>query len=107
MKPVPPPSSSIRIDAQGLMLHALERNPNGAPTVLFLHGWLDHSHGFDWLCDALPASWRQIAPDFRGQGQSAHLPPGALYNFTDYVADVEAVVRELRLPAVHLVGHSM
>jgi pimeloyl-ACP methyl ester carboxylesterase len=96
---------SVHIRSTGLELHALERNPRGRPSVLFLHGWLDHGHGFDPLIDALPASWRTLALDFRGHGQSAHLREG-LYHFPDYLADLEAAVQHLG-PPVHLVGHSM
>jgi pimeloyl-ACP methyl ester carboxylesterase len=96
---------SVHVRSTGLELHALERNPAGRPSVLFLHGWLDHGHGFDPLVEALPASWRTLALDFRGHGQSAHLREG-LYHFPDYLADVEAAVAYLG-PPVHLVGHSM
>lgn len=100
-------AESVRLSADGLSLHALERNPSGEPEVLFLHGWLDHCHSFDWLSAELPASWRQIALDFRGMGQSAHLTDGALYHFTDYVADVEWALSALGVEQVHLVGHSL
>jgi len=75
--------------------------------LLFLHGWLDHAHVFDWVCDALPREWHLVCLDFRGHGFSGHLPAGALYNFTDYLADVDATLEELRLSPVHLIGHSM
>jgi pimeloyl-ACP methyl ester carboxylesterase len=109
--PIPPitetPYLSRQISAGGLPLHALERGPSTAPHLLFLHGWLDHAHVFDWVCDALPREWHLVCLDFRGHGFSGHLPPGALYNFTDYLADVEATLDELKLAPVHLVGHSM
>jgi pimeloyl-ACP methyl ester carboxylesterase len=97
--------SSIHLSSTGLELHALERNPTGPVPVLFLHGWLDHCHGFDWVTESLPPTWRMVALDFRGHGQSAHLTQG-LYHFPDYLADVESAVRYLG-PPVHLVGHSM
>ena len=100
-------AESVRFSAGGLSLHALERNPYGEPGVLFLHGWLDRCHSFDWLCAELPAGWRQIALDFRGMGQSAHLTDGGLYHFTDYVADVEWTLSALGIEQVHLVGHSL
>lgn len=91
--------------ATGLALHAEERNAQGAPPVLFLHGWLDHCHSFDPLWAELPGAWRLFALDFRGHGQSAHLTQG-IYHFTDYLADVHAGVLHLG-GRVHLVGHSM
>ena len=105
MTPLTP--RSVEILAKGIPLHALERNPGGSPCVLFLHGWLDHAHGFDWLCDALPPTWHTICLDFRGHGLSGHLPRGALYNFTDYLADVEGTLDELKIQSAHLVGHSL
>lgn len=106
-KPFENRPESVRFSAGGLSLHALERNSSGEPEVLFLHGWLDHCHSFDWLCAELPASWRQVALDFRGMGQSAHLTDGGLYHFTDYVADVEWAISALGMEQVHLVGHSL
>ena len=40
-------------------------------------------------------------------GRSAWSPRQAHYQFTDYVVDVEAVLRATGLEAVHLVGHSL
>lgn len=95
-------------DLAGLTLHALERGPATAPTtVVFLHGWLDHCHGFDWLIAQLPAEWRTFALDFRGHGESDPLPRGASHAFTDHVGDVEALVRHFGLSKLHLVGHSL
>jgi len=103
----PTQTESVRFSAWGLSLHAIERNPVGYPTVLFLHGWLDHCHSFDWLSAELPAGWRQIALDFRGMGQSDHLTDGGLYHFTDYLADVESALVSMGIEKVHLVGHSL
>jgi len=100
-------ATPLMIPAYGLKLHALERNPNGSPVVLLLHGWLDHAHGFDWLCDALPPSLRTVALDFRGHGLSEHQSPGSSYALADYVADVNAAQEALREPRLHLVGHSL
>lgn len=100
-------ASSVRLSASGFPLHALERNPAGQPAVLFLHGWLDHAHSFDWVCRELPAAWHQLALDFRGHGDSGHLPAGSLYHFSDYLADVDAAANHLSPGPVHLIGHSM
>lgn len=102
-----PADEHIReIPAPGVTLHALERNPQGSPVLLFLHGYLDHCRGFDWLVEALPRSFRTIALDFRGQGRSGHLP-GGLYHLTDYLADVEFALDACGVDRVHLVGHSL
>ncbi|MCY1043464.1 alpha/beta hydrolase [Corallococcus sp. bb12-1] len=101
------PFESLTLDAEGLPLHVRQRHPGGTPTVLFLHGWLDHSHSFDPLCEHLPRDWRTVLLDFRGMGESGHLGPGATYHFSDHLLDVEATLDGLSLPSVHLVGHSL
>ena len=100
-------ATPLSIPAYGLKLHALERNPRGSQVVLLLHGWLDHAHSFDWLCDALPPSLRSVALDFRGHGLSEHQSPGSSYALADYVADVNAAHEALREARLHLVGHSL
>ena len=103
------PSSfeSLTVDAHGLALHARQRNAGGSPAVVFLHGWLDHSHSFDFVAEHLPDSWRLVLLDFRGMGRSAHLPGHAHYQFAEYLLDVEAVLRATGLESAHLVGHSL
>ncbi|MET0404726.1 MAG: alpha/beta hydrolase [Cystobacter sp.] len=96
----------LPVDAQGLALHARQRPAPGAP-VVFLHGWLDHSHSFDALLEHLPDTWRLVLFDLRGMGRSAWLPPQAHYQFGDHLVDVEAVLRAAGLEAAHLVGHSL
>jgi pimeloyl-ACP methyl ester carboxylesterase len=96
------------VDAEGLRLHVRERpGVQGAPALLLLHGWLDHGHAFDPLVAALPGAWRLVLLDFRGMGESAHLPLGANYHFPDYLQDVEATLDALGLARVGLVGHSL
>ncbi|WP_163998060.1 alpha/beta fold hydrolase [Pyxidicoccus caerfyrddinensis] len=104
---MPAPFESLTVDAQGLPLHVRQRNASGAPAVLFLHGWLDHSHSFDALTAHLPDDWRLVMMDFRGMGRSGHVGGGGTYHFSDYVLDVESVRAGLGLDAVHLVGHSL
>ncbi|MFY0528949.1 alpha/beta fold hydrolase [Archangium gephyra] len=103
------PSSfeSLTADAHGLALHARQRNPGGAPAVVFLHGWLDHSHSFDLVAEHLPDSWRLVLLDFRGMGRSAHQPGHAHYQFAEHLVDVEAVLRATGLESAHFVGHSL
>jgi len=103
------PSSfeSLTADAHGLALHARQRHPKGAPAVVFLHGWLDHSHSFDPLTEHLPEAWRLVLLDFRGMGRSAHQPGHAHYQFAEYLVDVEAVLRATGLESAHFVGHSL
>jgi len=104
---VAPSFESFTVLSQAVAVHVRQRNPKGTPAVLFLHGWLDHSHTFDWVLEHLPDAWQLVLLDFRGMGRSEHAPLGAQYSFPDYLLDVEAVLDDLRLKEVHIVGHSL
>lgn len=104
---MPSPFEPLAVQAHGLALHARERNPSGSPAVVFLHGWLDHTHGFDWLVEHLPDSWRLVLFDLRGMGRSAWQPGVSTYPWQEHLVDLEAVLRAARLESAHLVGHSL
>jgi len=104
---VAPSFESFTVLSQAVAVHVRQRNPKGTPAVLFLHGWLDHSHTFDWVLEHLPDAWNLVLLDFRGMGRSEHAPLGAHYSFPDYLLDVEAILDDLKLSEVHLVGHSL
>jgi pimeloyl-ACP methyl ester carboxylesterase len=115
--PQTPQSQSLL--ANGLTHHLLEWRPSvdapaadgGAPaTALLLHGFMDAAGTFDLLAPSLArAGLRVLAPDLRGFGRGARAPAGSYYYFTDYVADVAAIVRAAVPEGAPLfvVGHSM
>lgn len=81
--------------------------PRGV-TVLCLHGFLDG--GATWEEVAAPlaaAGFEVLAPDQRGYGASGRVGIGGYYHFPDYVADVDALVRQLAPSRLVVVGHSM
>jgi pimeloyl-ACP methyl ester carboxylesterase len=53
---------------------------------------MDVSASWQFLVDALGSQWRFVAPDWRGFGQSEWVRDG-IYSYTDYVADLDALVR--------------
>jgi pimeloyl-ACP methyl ester carboxylesterase len=98
---------------RGLRLCVTAWGPQDGPTIVCLHGILDHGPAWDDVAVLLAARGYQIiAPDQRGHGRSQHAPAGA-YQLLDYVADLDALVNELSQRAgdsaqpVMLVGHSM
>ena len=76
-----------------------------APVVLLLHGL--GSCGEDWglQVPALRADYSLLLPDLRGQGRTP-MPPG-WPTIADLAADVSALLDELGLDSVHLVGLSL
>lgn len=96
----------LRFDIDGRLIAGLAfGDPDGLP-VIALHGWLDNA-----------ATWKQVAPqlkgirlialDLVGHGFSDHRPESMPYYIWDNVADVLAVLDELKLDHAHIVGHSM
>lgn len=99
--------------------------------MLALHGWLDNAASFTPLFHELARQTQEqaeqfpqeythtldvIALDFAGHGYSDHRPLGAWYYFTEYVADIIALVQQQQQQQnqnqqqwqnLEIVGHSM
>ncbi len=94
------------VDANRLRHHLLEWRADG-PTVLLLHGFLEHAHAWDLVAPRIAeAGFHVLALDWRGHGDSEWVGAGGYYHFPDYAADLAGVVRALGGRAA-LVGHSM
>jgi non-heme chloroperoxidase len=89
----------------GLTLNYLvQGDPNGRPIVL-LHGAGDSWHSYDLVLPLIPAKYRVYAVTLRGHGWSDH--PAEGFARTDFAADVTALLEQLNLHNVVLVGHSL
>lgn len=88
-----------------MQLHFLQRGVEHPETVLLLHGM--GSCGEDWELQipALAPHYRVLAPDARGHGRSPK-PPGP-YSITQMTADVAALLDDLQIASMHVVGLSM
>ncbi|MDX3094481.1 alpha/beta hydrolase [Streptomyces sp. ME01-24h] len=75
------------------------------PAVLLLHGLMGRASQWAGTARRLAARHRVVALDQRGHGGSAK--PEGPYTRDAYVADAAAVVEELELAPVTVVGHSM
>jgi pimeloyl-ACP methyl ester carboxylesterase len=103
---VPTPQFADRYaTVNGLRLHYLEWGASNRPALILLHGIARHAHTFDHISPEFARDYRVIALDMRGHGDSAWHPQGA-YLVEDYVKDLEAVVKELRIQRVTLLGNS-
>jgi pimeloyl-ACP methyl ester carboxylesterase len=92
--------------SQRLRLNYLEwGDPAGAPVIL-VHGGRDHARAWDDVAQALSASYRVIVPDLRGHGDSQWADAGS-YTMPCFMYDLVALIRELDLAQVNLVGHSL
>ena len=95
--------------APGLVFDVLADGPEGAPLVLFLHGFAESFHTWESQIAAVAAAgYRALAPSQRGYSPAARPDPRDTgnYLFDRLVEDALAVVAACsRAPRFHLVGH--
>lgn len=89
------------VEVPGARLHVAEAG-EGSP-VLCLHGWPQHWWVWREVIPALAGEHRVICPDLRGFGWS-EAPPGP-YEISELAADMVALLDELGLDEVDLIGH--
>jgi len=90
------------VKARGLRFHVAEAGSGDDP-VLLLHGWPQHWYEWRYLMPALAGQHRVLALDLRGFGWSDAPRDGYLKE--NLASDVLAVLDELGLKRVKLVGH--
>jgi pimeloyl-ACP methyl ester carboxylesterase len=92
----------------GLRLHY--RDYAGAtdkPVIVCLPGLTRNARDFDALATRLAGRWRVLAVEFRGRGESAYAKDAMTYVPLTYVQDVEALLTELAVQRVILLGTSL
>lgn len=87
-------------------MHYLEWGDASAPPVVLLHGGSAHAHWWDDFGASIADTYRVLALDLRGHGDSAHADPPA-YRVADYMHDLCKFVAALELDCIHLIGHSL
>lgn len=91
----------------GLRLYAADYGPEDAPlTVLCMHGLTRNHKDFEPLISQLALPYRFIAVDVRGRGLSDR-DPNKAYSPDVYVGDMGALLRQLGISKVALIGTSM
>lgn len=97
---------SIRLPGtHGLKLHALEWSQEGT-LLLFLHGFSNDAHVWDWVAPVVAPHYRVIALDQRGHGDSDADPEGR-YDHETMALDTNAALESLGVSRAVIVGHSM
>ena len=91
-----------QVRARGVEFHYAEAGA-GEEAVLCLHGWPQHWYEWRHLMPALADRYRVIALDLRGFGWSE--APAEGYEKENLADDVLAVLDELGIERVNLVGH--
>jgi pimeloyl-ACP methyl ester carboxylesterase len=96
----------------GLRLHyrdyaAGEGAPAGRPPILCFPGLTRNARDFETVADRLSATWRVIAVDFRGRGESAYAKDAMTYVPLTYVQDVERLLTDLKIARFVAIGTSL
>lgn len=94
----------LRVDVGDGDLVVADYGPLDGPVVLAIHGITSSSRAWLALARHLPEV-RILAPDLRGRGRSADLPPST--GLRHHAADLGIVLDALGLAAIPVVGHSM
>ncbi len=89
----------------GLSLSLVRWSHEGV-ALMFLHGFDNDAHVWDDSAPALAPYYQTLALDLRGHGESER-DPKARYDHRTMARDVEAVLEQLGVQRVVLVGHSM
>jgi pimeloyl-ACP methyl ester carboxylesterase len=93
----------LTLNLSGIQLSYLEWN-RGQEPLLLLHGLADCALVWSSLGDYLADNYHIIAPDLRGHGDSSKPEKG--YSFSDFIADLEALMQHLGWSSAHVLAHS-
>jgi pimeloyl-ACP methyl ester carboxylesterase len=91
------------VEANGVRLHVAEAGSPDAEPVVMLHGWPQHWWEWREMIPPLAQRYRVICPDLRGYGWSDVPEEG--YEPEVFASDLIALMDELELDRVRLVGH--
>jgi Predicted hydrolases or acyltransferases (alpha/beta hydrolase superfamily) len=94
----------MKIASNGIQIHFEERG-DGLPALVFLHYWGGSARTWRHVTALLAPTYRTIATDHRGWGESD--APVSGYALADLADDALGVIRALGLQHYVLVGHSM
>ena len=98
------PTSYRTKQIDGLSLFYREAGPQGAPTMLLLHGLPSSSRMFEPLFARLSDRYHLVAPDYPGFGHSDWPDPKKFaYTFDHYAEIMNHFTEALGLPALHTV----
>ena len=100
--PPVPRGRRVVLPGRGAMFVREIEGPEGAPTVVLLHGWMA-SGGLNWFqtFESLGREFRVLAPDLRGHARGMR---ASRFRLEDCADDVAALCRVLRTDAVRRRG---
>jgi len=89
-----------------LKLQFWDYGQDGKPSLVLVHGGLDHARNWDWVARTLRENYHVYGLDLRGHGNSAWAP-GAMYSIAEHVLDLSALADIIDDFPLRLIGHSL
>lgn len=99
-----PDQTNIVVSDDGVPIH-FDLYEGGSPVLVFVHGWCCDRHYWDAQVAAFAPRYRVVCLDLAGHGDSGR--GRSRWSAGAFGEDVAAVVRQIGLAQVVLVGHSM
>ncbi len=96
--------SRVALSSDGTPIH-YDVYGGGEPALVFVHGWCCNRSYWDQQVTPFAQRYTVVTLDLAGHGASGH--DRATYSMPLFGQDVVAVVEQLALPRVVLIGHSM
>src|SRR5215203_3377447 len=103
-QPLLPAIESQVVPTKRLKVRVLTSGPEDGVPVVLVHGNVSAARFWEETMLALPATYRALALDLRGYGETEALPIDATRGLRDWSDDLAALVEVLGLDRVHLVG---
>ena len=97
--------TELSFEADGLTYRGLAWGDSVNPMVFVIHGWLDNALSFSILAPLL-SNFYVVALDLSGHGFSSHRSADANYHIWDDIPQLAAIIDQLDVQQVHVVGHS-
>jgi pimeloyl-ACP methyl ester carboxylesterase len=89
-----------------LKLQFWDYGQDAKPSLVLVHGGLDHARNWDWVARSLREHYHVYALDLRGHGNSAWAP-GAMYSIAEHVLDLSVLLDIINDFPLRLIGHSL
>jgi esterase len=96
---------SHRFETEDVTIRYLDWGEGSHRHLILLHGLGSQAHTWDTFGNKITSSFRVVAPDLRGHGESGHSELG--YALASFTGDIKALARAINLPSFDLIGHSL
>src|SRR4051812_8066046 len=85
--------------------HSIYREAGSGPNLVLIHGMINSSRHWEGVAERLAGSYRVIAPDLIGHGDSA--TPRGDYSLGAHAASIRDLLATIGVERATIVGHSL